>query len=517
MSANMEFSLTPTQKAAAEELLKAIRMGTIVHFHAETGLGKTAVLQHVHRQLGGVYLANHEVMEACSTQHPLQVEDCFHTVLVNAMKTNEMVFIDNFQLVHNIFCCNHFYPRTNFFSMPLLLLCDCAAAWGKKLVFCTTGDLLSVAERRSHAVQINRLQAEDYAAVCGFWLGSELAKALDFDKVFRFAPKLNGHQLRSVCEWFHSQNKVDTESFIEYLRTRRLASNVNLAQVEAVDLKQLKGVDDVLRSLELNIVLPLENDELATELQLRPKRGVLLYGPPGTGKTTIGRALAHRLKSKFFLIDGTFIAGSSDFFERLQLVFEAAKENAPAIIFFDDADAIFEEGAGGGLYRFLLTALDGLESEGVGRICLMMTAMNLNHLPPALVRSGRVELWLEMKLPDGEARKLILQERVAALPQSLQTVDHEQVLAATEGFTGADLKRLVDDAKGLYAYDRAQQQQPRNFTFYLLEAVKGIQENKARFLQAEAGAETSHSERDSLMGQMFSTGFGIMARRRVGM
>src|ERR1041384_5659661 len=84
-----------------------------------------------------------------------------------------------------------------------------------------------------------------------------------------------------------------------------------------------------------HIVLPLENDELATRLQLKPKRGVLLVGPPGTGKTTVGRALAHRLKSKFFLIDGTFISGTRDFYERVHHVFEAAKQNAPSIIFID--------------------------------------------------------------------------------------------------------------------------------------------------------------------------------------
>ncbi len=60
--------------------------------------------------------------------------------------------------------------------------------------------------------------------------------------------------------------------------------------MQAVELRDLVGVDDVIRSLEANIVVPLENDELAAELGLKPKRGVLLAGPPGTGKTTIGRA-----------------------------------------------------------------------------------------------------------------------------------------------------------------------------------------------------------------------------------
>jgi ATP-dependent 26S proteasome regulatory subunit len=335
--------------------------------------------------------------------------------------------------------------------------------------------------------------------VAEIWLGALTVKSVDFAKVFRFAPKLNAHQIRSACEWLKSTQpeEINTERFIEYLRSKRLASNVNLEEVEAVDLSQLKGVDDVLRSLGRNIVLPLENDELASELSLHAKRGVLLYGPPGTGKTTVGRALAHRLKGKFFLIDGTFIAGTADFYERVHHIFEAAKENAPSVIFLDDADAIFEDGEERGLYRYLLTILDGLENEGAGRICLIMTAMDLAHLPAALVRSGRVELWLEMKLPDAEARGLILRQHLATLPTHLQTVREEDAVAVTEGFTGADLKRLVEDAKALYAYDRASLKTPQEFTSYLLTASEGLRDNKRRF--AEAGAslnvtrDSSHS------------------------
>jgi ATP-dependent 26S proteasome regulatory subunit len=175
----------------------------------------------------------------------------------------------------------------------------------------------------------------------------------------------------------------------------RLASNVELGEVAEVDLHDLHGVDDVIRSLEANIVLPLEHGELAKELDFQPKRGVLLAGPPGTGKTTVGRALAHRLKGKF---------------------------------------------------------------------------------------------WLEMSLPDESARRAIVGQLVATLPQVLRGLDLEQLTAAAEGFTAADLKRVIDDGKALYAFDRAADQSLQPITDYFLVAIETVRANKRRYAQAEARA-----------------------------
>ena len=145
----------------------------------------------------------------------------------------------------------------------------------------------------------------------------------------------------------------------------RLASNVNLEEVQQVDLHDLEVVDDVIRSLEANIVIPLENHALAAELNLSPKRSVLLAGTSGTGKTTIGRALAHRLRSKFFMLDGSYVAGDYRFFEQVHRLFEEAKRNTPSVLFIDDGDVLFtaEDQTSFSLYRYLLTLLDGLESN----------------------------------------------------------------------------------------------------------------------------------------------------------
>jgi len=69
----------------------------------------------------------------------------------------------------------------------------------------------------------------------------------------------------------------------------------------------------------------------------------LPHGFPGAGKTSIGRALAHRMKGKFFMIDGTFITEPPGaFFNRVKAVFEAARANSPSVIFIDDADVLFK-------------------------------------------------------------------------------------------------------------------------------------------------------------------------------
>ncbi len=240
--------------------------------------------------------------------------------------------------------------------------------------------------------------------------------------------------------------------------------------------------------MEAKVALPFENDTLRLELDLKPKRGVLLAGPPGTGKTTIGRALAHRLKSKFFLIDGTVVAGTHDFHRKVDRVFDAAKRNAPAIVFIDDADVIFEGEENRGLYRYLLTVLDGLESGSSGRVCVMLTAMHPGSLPQALLRSGRVELWLETALPDAAARVAILKDRLAGLPAPIGEPDTALIASASQGLTGADLKNVVDDAKLQFAHDRMTGKDSVSADDYFLQAIDTVRANRRRYTRRRTTA-----------------------------
>ena len=477
--------LCPAQQTVLDSLLKGLPIGSIFRVWGGVGRGKTTVLKEAHKQTGGAFLGMQDFAAVSSLKHPMALEETLYNLVLDALKAHPVVILDDLHLLDLFSAGCHFYPRSGYLNSMLMGLCTYALEADRKLIFSTTSHLAEAAAQRSYSFGIDKFKVEDYRALTQGWLGKKSA-CLDFEKIFRFAPKLNAHQLKAACNWLAEHLSLDTEVFIDYLRSQRLASNVDLEEVQAVDLRDLKGVDEVLRHLEINIVLPLENDALANQFKLRPKRGVLLYGPPGTGKTTVGRAMAHRLRGKFFLIDGTFIAGTDGFYNRINQVFEAAKDNAPAIIFIDDADAIFEDGEERGLYRYLLTMLDGLESESAGRVCVMMTAMNVASLPPALIRSGRVELWLQMKLPDPEARAQILARHFAELPEELRNVDMAALISATDVFTGADLKRLVEDGKAIYAYDKARQLDLQAPTGYFLKAVEGVRENKQRYAEAEA-------------------------------
>lgn len=479
-------ALCPAQLHAQEKLRAMLALGHTFVLTCIDGMGRTTVLRHLHRQLGGTFLSIRDFLDTLPGKHPLALEEAFLQFVLGELRRTETVLVDDLTFLLNFMDnCASAYPRINWCWATFQALADEARQRGRHLIFGATYTS-SPLNRCGWTVGIDDLKVEDYAFLCRAVLGDR-ATTLDMTKVYRFAPELTVQQLTAACRVLaHRAPPLDTAGFIDYLRSEHLHSNVDLREVQAVDLHDLVGVDEVLRQLETHIVLPLENDALAAELNLKPKRGVLLAGPPGTGKTTVGRALAHRLKSKFFLLDGTFIAGSDNFYGQVRRLIQEAKRNAPAILFIDDGDVLFAQDEGAGLYRYLLTLLDGLESETAGRICVMMTVMDVRVLPPALIRSGRIELWLEMRLPDEAARLAILRRRTHGLPSDLADANFSQVAAATDGFTGADLKRLVEDAKALYAFDRARQQPLHSATTYFLDAVSHVRANKELYTAAEA-------------------------------
>jgi cell division protease FtsH len=188
-------------------------------------------------------------------------------------------------------------------------------------------------------------------------------------------------------------------------------------------------------------------------------RGVLLMGPPGTGKTLLARALAGEADVPFFSITG------SEFIEvfvgvgaaRVRNLFAAARKRSPCIIFIDELDAVGRTrgtGLGGGhdereqTLNQILAELDGF--EGHEAIIVLAATNRPDVLDPALLRPGRFDRHVTLDLPDRKDREAILRVHVRKVPLA-PDIDLARIAATTPGFSGADLKNLVNEAAILSA------------------------------------------------------------------
>ena len=481
-------ALSPSQSLSFEAIKAQIDDYEILTLWTRRGYGRTTILKHLKKTLGANMIGMREFVDFQRDQHPYSLQDNFYKLVESNLEPGKPLIVDNFHLILSVGQDCYSDPRGNLYdviSQAIVTLCNEKKC---KLILGTNGSLPVPIRRNSYLHGVGELTPEDYKHTVDCF---GLKKNFDVEEVHRFAPRLNFYQLSEAAQHCVETSQKNTQAFIDYLSARQLASNVELAEVKQVGLADLVGVDELVASLEANVAFPLENDAASQKYQLEPKRGVLLLGPPGTGKTTIGKALAHRLRGKFFLIDGTFISGTEHFYHNIAQIFEQAKANAPSVIFIDDSDVIFESGQEHGLYRYLLTMLDGLESESSGRVCVMLTAMDIRHIPPALIRSGRVELWLETQLPDQPSRAILIENLVSNLDLASVEFDIDEIAMASEGCTPADLKRLINEAKTQYAWDESRGKELRSLTDYTIESINSLKQLKQKYEDSRklAGSE----------------------------
>ncbi len=220
-----------------------------------------------------------------------------------------------------------------------------------------------------------------------------------------------------------------------------------------VSYEDIGGLGKELQRVREMIELPLKYPQVFERLGIDPPKGVLLYGPPGCGKTLIARAVANETAAYFTHITGPEIMGKfyGESEARLRSVFEEAKENAPAILFIDEIDAIApkREEMGGEkqverrVVAQLLALMDGLESRGE---LIVIGATNIpNSLDPALRRPGRFDREIAISIPDQRGRLEILQIHSRGMPLA-PDVDLEKLSQITHGFVGADLEALCREA-----------------------------------------------------------------------
>jgi transitional endoplasmic reticulum ATPase len=218
--------------------------------------------------------------------------------------------------------------------------------------------------------------------------------------------------------------------------------------VEVPDVKwgDVGGLDDVRREIMEAIESPLKYPELFKKANAHPPKGILMYGPPGTGKTLLAKAAANECGVNFISVKGPSLIskyiGESE--RGIREVFKKAKQASPTILFFDEIDSLVpQRGAGGSdsqvterIISQFLTEMDGIEElKGV----IVLAATNrIDLIDPALLRSGRFDLHLELPPPDEAARYDILAIHTRNKPLDAD-VDLKALARDTEGKTGSDI------------------------------------------------------------------------------
>ena len=193
----------------------------------------------------------------------------------------------------------------------------------------------------------------------------------------------------------------------------------------------------------------IEDPESAKRFGIDPPTGLLLAGPPGTGKTTVAKVLAAQARASFYPISGADVISKwvGDSERNIRQLFERARENRPSIVFIDEIDAIAgRRGESLGVHdshvNQLLAEIDGLAGQ---RGVFVVGATNRpDQLDPALLRGGRLSRTIFLGLPDEAARLAMLKLHTARMPTV--GVRFEELAAATDGFSPADLKSLAQEA-----------------------------------------------------------------------
>lgn len=211
------------------------------------------------------------------------------------------------------------------------------------------------------------------------------------------------------------------------------------------------GMDALKEEIRMKIIHPLAHREIYKAYGKSIGGGILMYGPPGCGKTHLARATAGEIKAAFLSVGISQVLdmwiGSSE--RNLHELFEEARSNRPAVLFFDEVDALgasrsdMRQSAGRHLINQFLAELDGVQSSNDG--VLMLAATNAPwHLDAAFRRPGRFDRIIFVPPPDPPARAGIF--RVLCQGKPADNIDFDYLAKKTEGYSGADLKAVIDSA-----------------------------------------------------------------------
>ena len=223
-----------------------------------------------------------------------------------------------------------------------------------------------------------------------------------------------------------------------------------LVEIPHVKWEDVGGLDAARQELQEIIEWPLTDPGRFEKMGITPPKGILLYGPPGTGKTLLAKAAATESNANFISVNGPQLlskwVGESE--KAIRETFKKAKQVAPAIIFFDELDAIAPvRGTDAArvtdrVLNQLLTELDGLQS--LQEVVVVAATNRPDIVDPALIRPGRFDRLVYAGVPTKSGREEVLRIHTKRMP--LSDVNISELAELSEGYVGSDLESLCREA-----------------------------------------------------------------------
>jgi len=226
-----------------------------------------------------------------------------------------------------------------------------------------------------------------------------------------------------------------------------------LVEVPNVRWEDVGGLEEAKQELREAVEWPLKHPDAFKRMGIEPPHGILMYGPPGSGKTLLARAVATESEANFIAIKGPELlskwVGESE--KGVRETFRKARMAAPAIVFFDEMDAIVpSRGSGFGdshvterVISQLLTELDGLEK--LENVVVLAATNRPDLIDSAVLRPGRFDRLVLVQAPDKKARLEIFKIHTKGMPLA-KDVDLNALATETEGYVGSDITALCREA-----------------------------------------------------------------------
>jgi transitional endoplasmic reticulum ATPase len=269
----------------------------------------------------------------------------------------------------------------------------------------------------------------------------------------RYIPEINLEEERIPPEILERMVVKMDDFMSAYREITPTAMREVYVEVPQVHWNEVGGLKRVKQELMESVEWPLKKPEVFKKMGIKPPRGILLYGPPGCGKTLLARAVATESEANFIAIKGPEIfskwVGESE--KAIREVFRKGRTAAPAIIFFDELDAIVpkrglgyaDSGASERVISQLLTEIDGIES--LQNVLVIAATNRPDMLDPAVMRPGRFDRLIYVPSPDFESMQEIFKIHTRDMPLS-RDVDLADLARKAQGYSGADVEAICREA-----------------------------------------------------------------------